>query len=152
MTINKQALREAAQEEIMLRSVSDTSDAWQDEASPEAVLALLDELETAEKQLASWRSLAKQNIEEHGKAVAALDTARHRICELESKLTQNESWSLAAQKYIAELEERTVVVKQFDDFQIVHYGATEDYANGYIDCQNNYNKALTAAGICVKGD
>ncbi|NVE41248.1 ead/Ea22-like family protein [Escherichia coli] len=43
--INKQALREAAQEEIMLLAVSDTSDAWQDEASPEAVLALLDELE-----------------------------------------------------------------------------------------------------------
>lgn len=41
--LNKQALREAAQEEIMLRSVGDTSDAWQDEASPEAVLALLDE-------------------------------------------------------------------------------------------------------------
>ncbi|HGY4928904.1 TPA: ead/Ea22-like family protein [Citrobacter braakii] len=52
MTINKQALREAAQEEIMLRSVSDTSDAWQDEASPEAVLALLDELEAAEKRIA----------------------------------------------------------------------------------------------------
>ncbi|MEB2741406.1 ead/Ea22-like family protein [Citrobacter portucalensis] len=50
--LNKQALREAAQEEIMLRSVSDTSDAWQDEASPEAVLALLDELEAAEKRLA----------------------------------------------------------------------------------------------------
>lgn len=48
--LNKQALREAAQEEIMLRSVSDTSDAWQDEASPEAVLALLDELEAAEKR------------------------------------------------------------------------------------------------------
>lgn len=50
--LNKQALREAAQEEIMLRSVSDTSDAWQDEASPEAVLALLDELESAEKRIA----------------------------------------------------------------------------------------------------
>lgn len=50
--LNKQALREAAQEEIMLRSVSDTSDAWQDEASPEAVLALLDELEAAEKRIA----------------------------------------------------------------------------------------------------
>ncbi|MBB9276519.1 ead/Ea22-like family protein [Escherichia coli] len=49
---NKQALREAAQEEIMLRSVSDTSDAWQDEASPEAVLALLDELEAAERRIA----------------------------------------------------------------------------------------------------
>ena len=51
MSTNKQALREAAQEEIMLRSVSDTSDAWQDEASPEAVLALLDELEAAEKRI-----------------------------------------------------------------------------------------------------
>lgn len=50
--LKKQALREAAQEEIMLRSVSDTSDAWQDEASPEAVLALLDELEAAEKRIA----------------------------------------------------------------------------------------------------
>ncbi|WP_410681036.1 ead/Ea22-like family protein [Citrobacter braakii] len=50
--LNKKALREAAQEEIMLRSVSDTSDAWQDEASPEAVLALLDELEAAEKRMA----------------------------------------------------------------------------------------------------
>ncbi|MEB0317589.1 ead/Ea22-like family protein [Citrobacter freundii] len=36
----------------MLRSVSDTSDAWHDEASPEAVLALLDELEAAEKCIA----------------------------------------------------------------------------------------------------
>lgn len=50
--LNKQALREAAQEEIMLRSVSDTSDAWQDEASPETALSLLDELEAAEKRIA----------------------------------------------------------------------------------------------------
>ncbi|EJK5915450.1 hypothetical protein NLH84_002505 [Escherichia coli] len=50
--LNKQALREAAQEEIMLRSVSDTSDSWQDEASPEAVLALLDELDSAESRIA----------------------------------------------------------------------------------------------------
>ncbi|CAD5353641.1 MULTISPECIES: ead/Ea22-like family protein [Enterobacteriaceae] len=58
----------------------------------------------------------------------------------------------AAEKRIAELEAGTVVVKQFDDFQIVHYGGSEDYAKGYIDCQNNYNKALTAAGIGVKGE
>ncbi|MDM3368079.1 hypothetical protein OGV68_21175 [Citrobacter sp. Cb005] len=50
--LNKQALREAAQEEIMLRSVSDTSDAWQDEAIPEAVLALLDELEAKDTTIA----------------------------------------------------------------------------------------------------
>ncbi|EDJ8318920.1 hypothetical protein CIM20_12700 [Salmonella enterica subsp. enterica serovar Muenchen] len=58
----------------------------------------------------------------------------------------------AAEKRTAELEARTVVVKQFDDFQIVHYGATEDYAKGYIDCQSNYNKAIYAAGIKVKGE
>ncbi|ECG3341862.1 ead/Ea22-like family protein [Salmonella enterica subsp. enterica serovar Kambole] len=58
----------------------------------------------------------------------------------------------ALRQRIAELEARTVVVKQFDDFQIVHYGGYEDYAKGYIDCQNNYNKALTAAGIKVKGE
>lgn len=57
----------------------------------------------------------------------------------------------AAEKRIAELEAREVAVKQFDDFQIVHYGGSEDYAKGYIDCQNNYNKALSAAGIGVKG-
>ena len=44
-------------------------------------------------------------------------------------------------------ESRTVTVKQFDEFQICHYGATEDYAKGYIDCQNNFFKWLTAAGI-----
>ncbi|HHG2373948.1 MULTISPECIES: ead/Ea22-like family protein [Enterobacteriaceae] len=58
----------------------------------------------------------------------------------------------AAENRIAELEARTVAVKQFDDFQIVHYGGSEDSAKGYIDCQNNYNKALTAAGIGVKGE
>ncbi len=59
--LNEQALREAAQEEIMLRSVSDTSDAWQDEASPEAVLALLDELEAAEKRIAELEVFISQS-------------------------------------------------------------------------------------------
>ncbi|BEJ33008.1 hypothetical protein OIPHN330_16280 [Citrobacter freundii] len=58
----------------------------------------------------------------------------------------------SAEKRIAELEARTAVVKHFDEFQIVHYGGSEDYAKGYIDCQNNYNKALAAAGIGVKGE
>ena len=74
--LNKKALREAAQEEIMLRSVSDTSDAWQDEASPEAVLALLDELEAAEKRIAEQR--------EYYEVVIA--DGSHRIAELEAKI------------------------------------------------------------------
>ncbi|WP_445446589.1 ead/Ea22-like family protein [Citrobacter freundii] len=93
-------------------------------ANPATVLALLDELETKEEQRANWFQMAQKLGED-------LDIAEKRI---------------------AELEAREVAVKQFDDFQIVHYGATEDYAKGYIDCQNNYNKALTAAGIGVKGE
>ncbi|WP_247754245.1 hypothetical protein [Citrobacter freundii] len=73
--LNKQALREAAQEEIMLRSVSDTSDAWQDEASPEAVLALLDELEAEQRISSTWRKTAESNREK-------LEAAEKRIAEL----------------------------------------------------------------------
>ena len=51
----------------------------------------------------------------------------------------------AAEKRIAELEALARGVKQFSEFQICHYGAAEDYAKGYIDCQNNYNKVLFAA-------
>ena len=49
-------------------------------------------------------------------------------------------------------ESRTVTVKQYDEFQICHYGATEDYAKGYIDCQNNFSKWLTAAGIKLEAE
>ena len=80
--LNKHALREAAQEEIMLRSVSDTSDSWQDEASPEAVLALLDELER-NQQYIKRRDQENEEIAltvgrlliENGQLVA--DTLRH---------------------------------------------------------------------------
>ncbi|CAH0322745.1 hypothetical protein SRABI106_04435 [Rahnella aquatilis] len=44
-----------------------------------------------------------------------------------------------------------IELKQFDDFQLVHYGTTEDYAKGYIDAQNNANKAITSHGIRIKG-
>lgn len=51
----------------------------------------------------------------------------------------------AAEKRIAEMQSLASGVKQFSEFQICHYGATEDYAKGYIDCQKNYNKVLFAA-------
>ena len=49
-----------------------------------------------------------------------------------------------AEKRIAEMQALASGVKQFSEFQICHYGATEDYAKGYIDCQNNNNKVLFA--------
>ncbi|CFQ47641.1 hypothetical protein [Yersinia aleksiciae] len=39
------SLKEAAQEEIMLRESGDTSDKWQDEATPENLLLLIAEFE-----------------------------------------------------------------------------------------------------------
>ncbi|ECZ7235955.1 ead/Ea22-like family protein [Salmonella enterica] len=83
-------------------------------ANPATMLALLDELEKAQranvaqddhinqqqdrieqlekghqeaaKQINSWRRLAKQNIAERGKDISELETARQRIAELEAKL------------------------------------------------------------------
>ncbi|HIE1494180.1 ead/Ea22-like family protein [Enterobacter cancerogenus] len=82
-----------------------------------AAEALLDELEAKEQQRANWFQMAQKLGED-------LDEAEKRIVEFEA-LARG--------------------VKQFSEFQICHYGATEDYAKGYIDCQNNYNKVLFAA-------
>jgi len=56
----------------------------------------------------------------------------------------------AARARIAELEARQVNLRQFDEFAICHFGASEDYAKGYIDAQNNAKKAIAAAGIGIK--
>lgn len=52
-------------------------------ASPANILALLAERDADKKQIRSWSCIAKKNIEEHEKAVNALDAARQRIAELE---------------------------------------------------------------------
>lgn len=81
--LNKQALREAAQEEIMLRSVSDTSDAWQDEASPEAVLSMLDELETANELVELQRFKLEQQAEDLHQAKSLESIHREKRLEVE---------------------------------------------------------------------
>lgn len=53
-------------------------------ANPATVLALLDELEAAERQRESWRCLAKQSIAEREKDIATLAEVRQRIAELEA--------------------------------------------------------------------
>lgn len=145
--LNKQALRQTAE-----KAISEEGLTWWSEeqlasdyglalhradaafiaaANPVTMLALLDE------------NLQLQRDKDSLEAVAI--AMREDMRDAREKLE-------AAEKHIAELEAREVAVKQFDDFQIVHYGGSEDYAKGYIDCQNNYNKALTAAGIGVKGE
>lgn len=137
--IDKQALREEFR--FMQVHYSDPADRAR-QVIYIAAEALLDELETKEEQRANWFQMAQKLGED-------LDAAEKRNAE---QREYYESVIADGSKRIAELEARTVVVKQFDDFQIVHYGGSEDYAKGYIDCQNNYNKAIAAAGIKVNGE
>ncbi|EDU1961044.1 hypothetical protein EEN90_19055 [Salmonella enterica] len=102
----------------------------------------------AEANSAEIRDIAEAVEQYTDQLIAALEAAEKRIAE---QREYYEGVISDGSKRIAELEARTVVVKQFYDFQIVRYGATEDYAKGYIDCQRNYNKAIYAAGIKVKG-
>ncbi|END3079360.1 ead/Ea22-like family protein [Salmonella enterica] len=111
--------------------------------NPKVALALLDELGVKEEQRANCFQMAQKLGED-------LDAAEKRNAE---QREYYEGVIADVSKRIAELEEaRTVVVNQLYDFQIVRHGATEDYAKGYVDCQRNYNKAIYAAGIKVKGE
>ena len=157
-TLNKQALRKAAQEEIMLRSVSDTSDAWQDEASPEAVLALRGELEAVERQNGylreqrdEWERKAISNFEE------CLEMAT-RIEELESQrqmaFMATNRWSdkfREAEKRIAELEARTVKLPtgtEINGFQML----IESEVIALLREAGINVTVVRAAGIGVKGE
>ncbi|MCK7317202.1 ead/Ea22-like family protein [Enterobacter cloacae] len=102
----------------------DAANAFNLLTGPETVLALLDELEAVQKTSAA--------------RLGAIDTT-HKMFQRERDRAE------AAEKRIAEMQALARGVKQFSEFQICHYGATEDYAKGYIDCQNNYNKVLFAA-------
>lgn len=113
--LNKQALREAAQEEIMLRSVSDTSDSWQDEASPEAVLALLDELKSAENNLIDSECHVAELEESIRDKQALLEAAEKRIAELNQRNTELTAKIEPMDRRIAELEAREVVLPSTQD-------------------------------------
>ncbi|HCL6569539.1 TPA: ead/Ea22-like family protein [Citrobacter freundii] len=106
-------------------------------ANPATVLGLLDEIAELEQRHCGTALLEREEMHTKtlGRMLDELDAKDRRIAELELKLE-------AAEKRIAELEALARGVKQYSEFQICHYGATEDYAKGYIDCQNNYNKVL----------
>lgn len=142
--LNKQALREAAQEEIMLRSVSDTSDAWQDEASPEAVLALLDELKSSENNLIDSECHVAELEESLRDKQALLEAAEERY---ENMLRQARSFREAhdsASELIRKLERNKPVVK---------LPTTKLWAGKvacYEECE--IREILRASGIAVKGE
>ncbi|ELX8366046.1 ead/Ea22-like family protein [Enterobacter kobei] len=89
--IDKRALRKAAMHARTTDDWGCDADNFHDKATPDAVLALLDELEAKEEQRANWFQMAE-------KLGADLDAAEKRIAELEAvkfKLSDSKLLSLA---------------------------------------------------------
>lgn len=103
---------------------------------------LLDQLSNAEKRIAELQNdEVRQRLANAEHQLHMAELAKHNMrasCKAQFRKRK------AAEKRIAEMQALASGAKQFSEFQICHYGATEDYAKGYIDCQNNYNKVLFA--------
>ena len=125
-------LKAAAQDEIMCREACDTSDLWQDEASPENVLALTEALEAAEKLIDTLRQ-DKDKV---------IDMSIERVNKLLSRAE-------AAEKRIAELEARTLTVK-LPSLKQTESGERYVWSDGVYNYQQDVVEALAAAGISMK--
>ncbi|EHW9667347.1 ead/Ea22-like family protein [Salmonella enterica subsp. enterica serovar Agbeni] len=119
-------------------------------ANPSTVLALLDENIQLQRGKDAIEAVALALRDDMQQAREQLAAAERRIAELDQRLIEYAGIATREARRVAELEARTVTVKLYDDFQLCHYGTTEDYAKGYIDSQNNFTKWLSAAGIKVK--
>ncbi|AYY00655.1 ead/Ea22-like family protein [Klebsiella aerogenes] len=143
-------LRLAAESEIAYRAEGDTSDLWQDEASPDNVLALVEALEKAQTKAVEQGRTACELFDE----VTAL---RQRIASLEESHAQviqsRDHYKHMSEEGLKKLaESRTVTVKLPQRQEPTSSG---HYGDGYLVPSNagsalNYEdtiEALTAAGI-----
>ncbi|HFP2020696.1 TPA: hypothetical protein ACHJ3E_003683, partial [Escherichia coli] len=74
----------AAEEEIMCRQASDTSDNWQDLATPEAVIALVDDLAATKRRVTVLAGMNSASVRYGIKVANSRDKLRNRISELEA--------------------------------------------------------------------
>lgn len=118
--------------------------------NPKVALALLDENIQLQREKDAIEAVALALRDDMRQAREQLAAAERLIAELDQRLIEYAGIATREAHRVAELEARTVTVKLYDDFQLCHYGTTEDYAKGYIDSQNNFTKWLSAAGIKVK--
>lgn len=86
ITALAKTLRLAAESEIAHRAESDTSDLWQDEASPENILALVEALEKAQQERENWRT--------------SFDNERFRADKLKAHIDDIEPIRAAAEKLV----------------------------------------------------
>ncbi|WP_229297821.1 hypothetical protein [Klebsiella aerogenes] len=104
-------LRLAAESEIAYRAEGDTSDLWQDEASPDNVLALVEALEKAQQLATQQGNIACALFDEvtaQRQRIAELEDAGQQLCAANVTL---DSRAELAERQLAELESRTVTVK-----------------------------------------
>lgn len=138
--IDYQALREAAQKAKELGNISRYTKAmialleFKESATPDTVLALLDELEAAEKLIDTLRQ-DKDKV---------IDMGIESVNKLLSR-------AKAAEKRIAELEARTVTLPQYRNSPEMH---TKQFyeAIGFNQGLDIFIEAIRAAGIHIKGD
>ena len=121
--IDKRALRKAAMHAKTKDDWGCDADNFHDKATPDAVLALLDELEAAEKRIAELR-------------------------DWNFGLAQE---SFTYQQRVAELESRTVTVKLPADYRNSDGSINADMFNTCA-VVGAFRDALAAAGIGVKGE
>ncbi|MBH0545354.1 ead/Ea22-like family protein [Salmonella enterica] len=132
-------LRQAAEDELMCRAASDTSDLWMDEASPENVLALLGAL-AAETERADEREATAKLYR------LAVDAGEKRIAELDKRLIEYAGIATREARRVAELKARTVNLPAAcadDEYFIDGVFQTLRY-------ERDIERAIIAAGIKVK--
>lgn len=103
-----------------------------------ALLARIAEMEAghqeAAKQIASWRRIAKQNIEEREKDLEALDAERQKITGLEAKLAT------------------PVRLPEKYNMKMAGDKSTKSMFYGHNSAINDSAKAIRAAGFTVEGN
>ncbi|EFF9401641.1 TPA: ead/Ea22-like family protein [Escherichia coli] len=157
--INYQALREAAEEEIMLRTASDTSDNWQDLATPEAMLALLDEREAKDKAWSAQDNHINQQAErieslekKNGELGRELESAEKRIAELKKQCAEWERKALSNFEECAAMAERIEELEQATTGQDANVNSQQERvaqsANRHV---YHYNAVSNVSGITMSG-
>lgn len=143
-------LKRAAQEELMCREASDTSDLWQDEAGPENILVLVEALEAEQQKSAKQGRHAcdlfdevvaqRQRIAELERANAAQDD---HINQQQDRIDVLERRNAELGKYAGELESRTVTPDQLQESSY-RAGLTAGWNLGLANNNKAFNKCLAA--------
>lgn len=124
ITVLAKTLRHAAEEELMCREASDTSDLWMDEAGPENVLALVEALEILqqENRISELESDLAAEEERRGnwfrmaeELAGKLDAAEERIRELDKRLIEYAGIATREARRVAELEKYRTAFMEWHD-------------------------------------